>query len=395
MKKFSEINIGDSAEITHLITEDDQKKFVELTGDDNKIHTDKEFAMQTPFKKPVVHGMLGASFISTIIGTKLPGDGALWFSQNLEFLLPVRVGDEITIKVEVTKKIERDNVIELRTEIKNQHKQKVTSGVVKVKIIELNKEAEKETTNRKEKKVALVIGGTGGIGKATCLKLASDGFDVAIHYHNNQKNAEEIKASIEKNGKYARIYKADISSEVDVKDMIEHIIRNFGKITAMVNCSTIKIANIRFSSMEWKDIEEHIMINIKGSFNLVKYILPVMEMENYGKIIFITTQSIEIPSSEWLAYITAKAALHGFAKSLAFEYAPKGIRINMVSPGMTETELIADIPEKMRLLSAAKAPLRRLASPEDVAGAISFLASDRSDYLAGETIRVNGGQVMI
>jgi 3-oxoacyl-[acyl-carrier protein] reductase len=395
MKKFSEINIGDSAELKHVITEEDIKKFVELTGDDNKIHTDKDFALQTPFKKPVVHGMLGASFISTIIGTKLPGDGALWFSQNLEFLLPVRVGDEITVKVEVTKKIDKDNVIELRTEIFNQFKQKVTSGLAKVKIIEPIVLIEEKTEKKETKKVALVIGGTGGIGKATCLKLAQDGFDIAIHYHSNQKAAKDLKLSIEKIGKTAKIFKADISSETDVKDMIEHIIRVFGKITVMVNCSTIKIANIKLSALEWKDMEDHITVNIKGSFNLVKYVVPAMEMEKYGKIIFITTQYIEVPNSELLPYITAKAALHGFAKSLALDLAPKGIRVNMVSPGMTETELIADVPEKVRLLTAAKAPLRRLGLPDDVANAISFLASDRSDYLTGETIRVNGGQVMI
>ena len=104
MKKFESINIGDKAELTHKITKSDVEKFVDLTGDDNKIHVDKEYASKTTFKKPVAHGMLGASFISTIIGTKLPGDGALWFAQNIEFLQPVRIGDEITVKAEVIKK---------------------------------------------------------------------------------------------------------------------------------------------------------------------------------------------------------------------------------------------------------------------------------------------------
>jgi 3-oxoacyl-[acyl-carrier protein] reductase len=94
MNKFEQIQIGDKAEINHKVVQDDIDKFVELTGDDNRLHTDKEYAAKTTFKQPVVHGMLGASFISTIIGTRLPGDGALWFSQSLEFLLPVRVGDE-------------------------------------------------------------------------------------------------------------------------------------------------------------------------------------------------------------------------------------------------------------------------------------------------------------
>jgi len=99
--RYKDIYIGLVKELKHTITIKDLEKFVELTGDDNRLHVDKEFASKTSFRKPVVHGMLGASFISTIIGTKLPGDGALWFSQSLDFLLPVRINDTITVRAEV------------------------------------------------------------------------------------------------------------------------------------------------------------------------------------------------------------------------------------------------------------------------------------------------------
>ena len=193
MKKFDKINVGDKAEIKHKITQDDISKFVDLTGDDNKLHLDEEYAKKTSFKKPVAHGMLSASFVSTIIGTKLPGDGALWYSQNFEFLLPVRVGNIITIKAEVIKKDKRTNSIELTTDIFNQDKEKVTSGLAKVKIIEqIIEKADNQLIVQKEK-VALVVGGTGGIGRATCLQLAKDGFKIAIHYYSNIEEAKEIK----------------------------------------------------------------------------------------------------------------------------------------------------------------------------------------------------------
>src|SRR5665811_2088995 len=105
--KYEEIFVGTKETLTHCITQSDIEKFVDLTGDDNKLHVDKEFASKTSFKKPVVHGMISASFISTIIGTKLPGDGALWFSQTLDFILPVRIGDVITVEAEVIKKYDR------------------------------------------------------------------------------------------------------------------------------------------------------------------------------------------------------------------------------------------------------------------------------------------------
>ena len=110
--KYNDIKIGDKEKLNHVITSEDIEKFVDLTGDDNKLHVDEKYASKTNFKKPVVHGMLGASFISTIIGTKLPGDGALWFSQSLEFLLPVRVGDTLTIFAEVIKKNDKEKIIE-------------------------------------------------------------------------------------------------------------------------------------------------------------------------------------------------------------------------------------------------------------------------------------------
>lgn len=395
MKNFESINVGDKAELTHKITRSDVEKFVDLTGDDNKLHVDKEYASKTIFKKPVAHGMLGASFISTIIGTKLPGDGALWFAQNIEFLLPVRIGDEITIKAEVIEKIERTQTIKLSTEIFNQYNQKVTTGTAKVKIIEQIQSPHKKESYVDKRKVVLIIGGTGGIGRAACLQLAKDGFDVAIHYHRNKELAEKIKDQIIALGLKAIIVNADITDFAQVKEMITTIIRKLNTITVVTNCSTLSVPSIKFKDLTWNIIQEHFDLNIKGAFNILKCVVPIMEENKYGKLINITTQAIEKPTSEWLHYITAKSALNGFTKALAVELAPKGIRINLVSPGMTDTELIANVPEKVRLLTAIQTPLRRIATPEDIAGAISFLASDKSDFLTGETIRVNGGQIMI
>ena len=147
--------------------------------------------------------------------------------------------------------------------------------------------------------------------------------------------------------------------------------------------------------MEWEDISKQIEINIKASFMLMKEVIPFMEKNKYGKVVFITTQATEQYNTEWLHYTTAKSALNGFAKSLAMELSPKGIRVNLVSPGMTDTELISDISEKVKLLTSAKTPLKRLAKPEDIAESISYLVSRKSDFLTGETIRINGGQVML
>lgn len=395
MKKYSEINVGDKETLSHTITKTDIEKFVQLTGDDNRLHVDEKFASKTQFKKPVVHGMLGASFISTIIGTKLPGDGALWFSQSLEFLLPVRIGDALTVTAEVIKKNDKEQIIELKTEIHNQNRQIVTKGIAKVKVIE-TEVAQLEVEQKEDgPKTALVIGGTGGIGKATCIQLAKDGFNVIIHYNKNKVLAEEIKLEVEKHKQKAIIVSADILNDADIKDLISKGMRAFTKIDVVANCAATVIPNIKFQDLVWNDFLQQIELNIKSTFNIIQAVVPEMIKNGYGKIINIGSLSAEKPNADWSHYITAKSALIGLTKSLAFELAPKGIRINMVTPSLVNTELTADIPEKIKLLTAAQTPLRKLALAEDVAGVISFLASGKSDFLAGENIRVNGGQVMI
>lgn len=395
LTKFDSIQVGDHAEISVQLTKEHIDKFIDLTGDDNKLHHDSSYSKKTPFKKPVAHGMLSASFISTIIGTKIPGDGALWFSQNLEFLLPVRENDTITVTAEVIKKFQRDHTIELKTDVFNQNKQKVISGSAKVKVFEEEKEETAEELEKPAAKVALIIGASGGIGKQTCLQLAQDGFDVIIHYNKDKESALNIKEEVEKLKQKAILVSANIADKNEVHNMAESIMRHYDSITCLVNCTTSKIANIPLNKLEWEDFQKHIDVSIKGLLHLVQEFTPLLEKSKNGKIINISTQAIETPNTEWLPYITAKSALNGMTKALALELAPKKITVNQVSPGMTNTDLISNIPEKFRILTAAKTPLKRLAETKDIANAIAFLASEKAVFITGETLRVNGGQVML
>ncbi len=394
--KYNEIEAGMVKELTHQLTQEDIKSFVELTGDDNRLHTDTDYASKTSFKKPVAHGMLGASFISTIIGTKIPGDGALWFSQSLEFLLPVRIGDLLTVRAEVIKKDDRNQVIELKTDVINQHKQKVIQGFAKVKVVEQKTSLPESGVEQSSgRKVALVIGGSGGIGSAVCKALAKEGFDLGVHYFRNASAAGSVLAEVVSSGSRAYIFKADITNKKEVQEMIDDVVQRMGTITVLVNCTTSKIPTIKLADLQWDDFELHLNNQIKGSFNLAQNVVPIMEKKGYGKIININSEALEAPSADWLPYITAKGALMGFTRALAFELAPKGIRVNSVSPGMADTDLIADIPDRVKMVIAAKTPLRRLATTDDIACSVVFLASENSDFLCGETIRVNGGQIMI
>lgn len=395
MARYEQIRVGDKAEISHTLTRRDIDRFVELTGDDNRLHVDAAYSAETPFKKPVAHGMLGASFISTLIGTRLPGDGALWYAQSLEFLLPARVGDRITVKAEVLKKIDRMRALELKTDIYNQNGQKITAGFAKVKVIEPRR-AERKGGSRPAIKAALVLGATGGIGRAACLELAKEGFDVAVHCHSNEKLARQVADQVVKLGRKALIVKGDLLNEDDIAALVETAARRLGGLTALVNCASIALPLIPFAELTWKEIQSQWDAHVRPAWTAVRAAIPYMESAGGGSIVHLTSQSTEsAPPQEFLHYVTAKSALNGMSKALAVELASKKIRVNLVSPGMTDTDMIADFPEKARLLTEARTPLRRLAQPRDVAQAIAYLASDRSEFVTGETLRVNGGQVML
>jgi len=392
---YEDIQIGTKESLTHKITQDDVAKFVDLTGDDNRLHVDKDYAAKTSFKKPVVHGMIGASFISTIIGTKLPGDGALWFSQTLEFLLPARVGDTISVYAEVIKKNDRERIVELNVEIHNQNRQVVTRGISKVKVVEQEIKENSVVSEIPEHKKALILGATGGLGYATCIQLAKDGFDLILHYNNNEEKAISLLNEVKSHNREAFICKADMNVNQDVEDLVDFSIRKFGNVDVFVNCAATPIPPIKITDLLWSDFTDHIELNLRVNLQVIKRILPQMVTNKYGKIVTIGSVVTDKPNLNWIPYITAKAALEGFTKSLALELAPKGINVNMVSPSVVSTDLTADIPEKVKLMTIAQTPLRRLALPEDVAGAISFLVGEQSSFLAGENIRLNGGQIMV
>ena len=421
-KDFEAIFVGETHSLVKIINEIDLRKFVEMTGDDNPLHVNRAYAETTAFKDIVVHGMLGASFISTVIGTKLPGSGALWVAQNMEFLLPVRLGDELTVSCTVLKKHERDRMLELDTRIVNQNQQVVLTGQGKVKV--LTTAAPLATVMPKQRpRVAIVTGGAGGIGKAICQRLAADGFDVVVNYRTQADRALEIVADInataaagasfggvgESTGscdsvvavvagkRYGRALavKADIATESGVQALFASAVKAFGAVSVLVNNASPHINPKPFSATSWDDVQRQIDVQVKGAFLMTSAVTPDMASRKWGRIVNITSEVLDGPPSVmWTGYAMAKGALQVFSNYMAAELGPQGITVNCVSPGMCETTLIGDIPEKTQLMIARQTPLRRLAKPTDVAAAVSYLVSDDADFITGHTIAVNGGKAM-
>lgn len=391
---FETIQIGDSQSLVKAVTESDVRKFVEMTGDDNPLHVNRTYAESTTFKDIVVHGMLGASFISTVIGTKLPGTGALWVSQNLEFLLPVRLGDVLTISCTVLKKHDRERLLELDTRIHNQNQQLVLTGQGKVKLLTTTAPAE-QVPQAQKPRVAIVTGGAGGIGKAICLRLASDGYHVVVNYNGSAERAGEIVRAINAGGTKAIAIQADVATQSGADKLVNAALQVFGGIGVLVNNASPHINPKPLSVTHWSDVQQQLDVQVKGAFNLTRACAPHMAAQRWGRIVNITSQVLDSPPSvNWTAYAMAKGALAVFSNYMAAELGPQGITVNCVSPGMCETSLIGDVPEKVQLMIARQTPLRRLARPSDVAAAVAYLTSDDAGFITGDTVAVNGGMAM-
>ena len=390
---FDQVKVGDSQSLVKLITEADIRRFVEMTGDNNPLHVDPEYASSTSFKEIVVHGMLGASFISTVIGTKLPGPGALWVSQAMEFNLPVRLGDTLTVTCTVLHKHARDRLLEIETKIANQHGQTVLTGQGKVKVLELPKPKAAGVPVRM--KVAIVTGGAGGIGRAICCELAAAGFSVVVNYLSGSERADNLVRSLNVDDKRAIAVQADVSTPEGAARLYLEAQRRFGGVSVLVNAASPRIVARPIDELTWEEVQHHLDVQVKSAFLMIKACKPSMVAAGHGRIINLTSQSWDgTPVAGWTAYAIGKGGLATLSLYLAAELGPSGITVNCVSPGMTETAFISGVSEKQQLMVARQTPLRRLGEPQDVAAAVAFLASDGASYITGQSLRVNGGGSM-
>jgi len=247
-----------------------------------------------------------------------------------------------------------------------------------------------------KKNAAIITGSSKGIGAEIARKLSKAGYPVVINYLNSKDKAEAVLKEIEKNGGNGFIYQADVTQADQVEKMVLKTLETFGNIEVLVNNAGKNIINKNFQNLEWVDFKSHLDVLLKGAFNTCKYVIPIMEKLGKGKIINITSIYTDgVPPVKTYDYISAKSALASFTRSLAVEYGVKGITINNVSPGMTETTMLGNLPEKTILVTEAQTPLRRLGNVEDVANVVLALVSGAGDYITGETIRVSGGQKMI
>jgi 3-oxoacyl-[acyl-carrier protein] reductase len=393
-RTFESIEIGDKESLIRTVSERDVFDFAELSGDVNPLHVDQEYAATTSFKDRVVHGMFGAGLISNVIGMKLPGSGALWMSQNLEFVSPIRIGDTLTVDVVVIKKHSRDNSIEVQAEITNQSNTVVTRGRGRV-VVASQKLSGPEYNNTTSNPTVLITGASGDIGLAlTQLFLAADA-KVVGHYFSSQERLLQLKQRPDEQRNSLELIRGDLTTDEGVGRFLAEATSRFSEVDVIVNIASPNMNRLNVDEISWKDISNNFRSQIEVPIELAKIYLPKMKSKSFGRIIGVSTQIAHgTPRAGQLQYILGKNGQEALMRQIAVEYGAYGITANCVAPGMTDTGFIADLSERARILEAQNTPTKRLATVDDVAETILYLASQKSGQVNGQTIHISGGAVM-
>ncbi len=241
------------------------------------------------------------------------------------------------------------------------------------------------------KTTVLITGASRGIGAECARTFAKNGYNVAINYFRSEKNALDLKAEINDGGGVAEVFKADVSDEKQVEEMISAVVKRFGKINVLVANAGVAKSGV-FSDMTQSDYDKIFDTNVRGVFNVVKGVLPHMYERESGSIVTISSIWGQTGGSCEVLYSMSKAAIIGMTKALAKEVAPMHIRVNSVSPGAIDTDMLSGMTDEEKEDFIMQTPLNRLGEPKDVADAVLFLADDdKSSFITGHVLSVNGG----
>lgn len=239
-------------------------------------------------------------------------------------------------------------------------------------------------------KNVLLIGASGGLGKHILTGLAESGYNLALHYNSSEENLVNSISGIKDSGVKYVTYKADITSENDVAELVKNAVNDFGTIDILINN-----AGLSLNAMTWKlsmdDWNKVLSVNLTGPFLCSKHVLPVMRESGWGRIIYMSSVVPQIGVPGTAAYASTKAGLAGLAKTIAKESVKKNITANLISLGYFDAGLLYQIPEELRNQIKETIPKQEFGNPKDVVECIKYLCSENSSYLTGQTINLNGG----
>ncbi len=241
-------------------------------------------------------------------------------------------------------------------------------------------------------KIAVVTGGSRGIGAAIATGLGKEGATVVINYNHSDKEAQAIVEKIETFGSTAIALQADISDADATRVFIEKVLEKFGRVDILINNAGIT-RDKTFKKMSFEEWHKVIDTNLSSVFNTCKIALPSMLEQKYGRIINISSVIGQAGGFGQTNYAAAKAGLIGFSKSLALETARGGVTVNCICPGYIATEMVNAMPENVREAIIAQVPMKKLGDPEEIAKGVIFICE--SEYMTGQSLNLNGGLYLI
>ena len=242
-------------------------------------------------------------------------------------------------------------------------------------------------------KVALVTGGSRGIGRAASLALAKQGAQVVINYVSNEGAAREVAETIEKAGGKAEIVQFDVGSGDGAEKAIAEVAKRLGRLDILVCSAGISIDGLLLRLKD-EDFDRILSVNVKGAVACARAATKVMMRAKTGRIIFLSSVVGEMGNAGQTAYSASKAALLGVAKSMARELSSRAITVNAITPGFIDTDMTGALTEDQKTAINSAIPLGRTGKPEEIAAAVVYLASDEAGYITGQALRVNGGMYM-
>ena len=238
-------------------------------------------------------------------------------------------------------------------------------------------------------KTAIVTGGSKGIGKAICVRLAKDGFNIAFSYNSNPELAKGTAKLCESAGVKVKSYKVDVADSTACKEWTEEVQTEFGSVDVLVNNAGIKDGLLM--KMKDEDLDAVLDVNLKGSFYMMREASKIMLKQKSGKIVNISSVVGVMGNAGQVNYSATKAGVIGMTKSLARELAGRRINVNAVAPGMIETDMTKAMSDKAREAVIAGIPFKEMGKPEEIASVVSFLAGEDSNYITGQVICADGG----
>ena len=345
--------------------------------------------------------LLAISLFSPLVGMRLPGVLATFLEFSAELEPEIEQGKPFRLEGVVTHMSRATKVLKTSVSVRG-NLDRENGAVVQGKVATLLNQplrlmptiedikASAMEVGLKDK-VVLITGASRGIGETIAKLLALHGASIIVNYHRGKDDAERIVQEIQAEGGNAIAIQADVTRFEQVQKMVVEAKHRYGAIHVLVNNAVRDYKPISFLNLTWDEIQMDLDVIAKGAFNCCREVIPLMLAAGGGKIINISSVAVDNPPTDQTKYVMAKSALVGLTRSLSVEFAARNIQANLVVPSFVETDLVSHIQEGFRKKIAQDTPMRRHASPVEVAQAVLFLASSHASFTTGQKIMVTGG----